>query len=284
MKGNSYSYAVTQLQDGVLHPDTHMLFMQHMCKDAPDVVTVILTQLPMKAGLREWGVDVEQAVTSEMMQLHLRKIFKAKRRKDLTPEQKTQVLELHLFLKKKTDGIIEGRAVAGGNKQRDYISKEDSSSPTVATTPVLLTSIIVAQEGRDVTIIDIPNAFIQTKMEDEKGMATIRVCGCLVNVLCKIDPGYKKFVSLNKKGEKQLILQCLNAIYGTIIASLLFYNNFVKTLECNGFELNPYDPCVGNRTINGKQQTCCFHVDDCMLTCVDFKSNEIDSVLMESRW
>ena len=71
-----------------------------------------------------------------------------------------------------------------------------------------------------------------------------------------------------------MILQCQNAIYGTIIASLLYYNKFVKTLERNGFELNPYDRCVGNRTIDGKQQTCCFHVDDCMITCTDPKSND----------
>jgi len=52
--------------------------------------------------------------------------------------------------------------VAGGNKQRDYISKEDTSSPTVTTELVLLTCIIDTQEGRDVAVINIPNAFIQT--------------------------------------------------------------------------------------------------------------------------
>jgi hypothetical protein len=52
--------------------------------------------------------------------------------------------------------------MAGGNKQRDYISKEDASLPTVATEAVLLSCIIDAKEGRDVTAINIPNAFIQT--------------------------------------------------------------------------------------------------------------------------
>jgi hypothetical protein len=49
-----------------------------------------------------------------------------------------------MFLKEKRDGKIKGRTVAGGNKQRDFISKEDASSPTVATEAVLLTSIINA--------------------------------------------------------------------------------------------------------------------------------------------
>ena len=29
-----------------------------------------------------------------------------------------------------------------------------------------------------------------------------------------------------------------------------------------GFELNPYYPCVSNKTINGKQLTLVWHVDD----------------------
>jgi hypothetical protein len=55
-----------------------------------------------------------------------------------------------MFLKQKRDGKIKGRTVAGGNKQHDYISKEDTSSPTVATEAVLLACIIDAEEGRDV--------------------------------------------------------------------------------------------------------------------------------------
>jgi hypothetical protein len=58
--------------------------------------------------------------------------------------------------------------VAGGNKQRDYISKEDASSPTVATEAVLLLCIIDAEEKREVAVIVIPNAFIQTRVEDEE--------------------------------------------------------------------------------------------------------------------
>jgi hypothetical protein len=57
--------------------------------------------------------------------------------------------------------------VAGGNKQRDYISKEDASSPTITTEAVLLLCIINAKEERDVAVIDIPNTFIQTQVEDE---------------------------------------------------------------------------------------------------------------------
>jgi hypothetical protein len=65
-----------------------------------------------------------------MKQLHLRNTFKPKHCRELSQVQSQTVLESHM---QKRDGKIKGRTVAGGNKQRDYISKEDASSPTVAT-------------------------------------------------------------------------------------------------------------------------------------------------------
>ena len=33
-------------------------------------------------------------------------------------------------------------------------------------------------------------------------------------------------------------------------------------IQEEGFVLNPYDPCVANKVINGKQMTICWHMDD----------------------
>ena len=63
-----------------------------------------------------------------------------------------------------------------------------------------------------------------------------------------------------------LIVECLNAVYGTMVAALLYYKKFVKSLTKHGFKLNPYDRCVANKTVKGKQMTVCFHVDDCKLS------------------
>jgi hypothetical protein len=77
----------------------------------------------------------------------------------LTNEERKEVLESHLFLKEKRDATVKGHMVAGGNKQRGTIEKLITSSPTAALESVLLTAIIDAREGRDITVIDIPNAF-----------------------------------------------------------------------------------------------------------------------------
>ena len=78
-----------------------------------------------------------------------------------------------MFVKQKRDQSIKGRMVAGGNKQRGHIDKTDANSPTATLESVLLTSTIDAKEGRDVDIIDIPNAFVTTRIEDENDIVTV---------------------------------------------------------------------------------------------------------------
>ena len=58
--------------------------------------------------------------------------------------------------------------VAGGNNQRGHIDKTDATSPTAALESVLLTSTIDAKEGRDVDIIDIPNAFVTKRSKTKR--------------------------------------------------------------------------------------------------------------------
>jgi hypothetical protein len=132
---------------------------------------------------------------------------------------------------------------------------------------VLLSCIIDAEDHRDLVVVDIPNACVQTRVENEKYMAFIKIGGILVDILVEIAPeAYKTYVSQDKKGNKQLLVQCQNALYGTMVASLLYYRKFVKSLTDIDFIINPYDPCVANNIIEGEQMTICFHVDDCKLS------------------
>jgi hypothetical protein len=205
MMVSKYLYAVTQLESqGVLNPDAHMFTQDDFYQAEPDVVAAIMAQLSLNAVLKEWCKKGFKAAHSEMEQLHLRKTFKPKHWRELSKAQLQTVLESRMFLKLKRDGKIKGRTVAGGNKQRDYISKEDASSPTVATESVLLFCIIDTEEHRDVAAVDIPNAFVQTRVENEKDMAFIKIRGILVESLVEIAPeAYNPYVPQNKKGNKQ---------------------------------------------------------------------------------
>ena len=59
-----------------------------------------------------------------------------------------------------------------------------------------------------------------------------------------------------------LYVRALNTIYGILKAALFFYQKFVGYLMTIGFNMNPYDPCAANKTINGKQLTLVWHADD----------------------
>ena len=87
----------------------------------------------------------------------------------------------------------------------------------------MLTCVVDAEEDRDVATIDIPNSFIQTRVDNEEDMVTIRVRGILVDVLLGIAPEvYGPYVITGKKGNQPLIQTCMNVIYGTMVASLLY--------------------------------------------------------------
>jgi hypothetical protein len=52
-----------------------------------DVVAAIMTQLSLKACLKEWGEEAFMAAQSEMQQLHFRNMFKPKHWRELSQVQ-----------------------------------------------------------------------------------------------------------------------------------------------------------------------------------------------------
>ena len=94
------------------------------------VTYVCMTQFSMKSGIKNLGQDSNDAIMNELKQLHMCNTFSPVDPSHLTKEQKEQVLESHLFLKLKRDDTIKGRLVAGGDKQRAYMDKEQLGSPT----------------------------------------------------------------------------------------------------------------------------------------------------------
>jgi hypothetical protein len=89
----------------------------------------------------------------------------------------------------------------------------------------------------------------------------------LVDILVSIAPDvYSPYMSTNKAGQKVLLVQCLDAVYGTMVAALLYYKKFAKSLTKQGYKTNPYDGCMANKVVKGKQVTICFHIDDCKIS------------------
>jgi hypothetical protein len=93
------------------------------------------------------------------------------------------------------------------------MSKQETSSPTVATEALILTCVIDAIEGRDVATCDMPGSFMQSDM---KGKVVMKLEGVMAEVIIKIDPKqYKKFVA-TENGKDVIYVILTKAIYGTL--------------------------------------------------------------------
>ena len=152
--------------------------------------------------------------------------------------------------------------VADGSKQRSYegYEKSDGSSPTARTDSVIMTGVIDAHERRHVAIIDVENAFLQSE-NDQRIIMAIR--GKTAELLVCLNPSlYRPYIWYSKNGVPMLYVKINKALYGMLRAALLFYRKLRADLEDMGFEVNPYDPCVANRQVNGSQCTVVWHVDD----------------------
>ena len=181
-------------------------------------------------------------------------------RKDLSPEQKKEALGYLMFLKKKQCGTIKSRGCADGHKQRAYITKEQSTSPTISTEAVFLRAVVDAWENRKVAVLDVPSAFMQVDMDK---LVHVCFCGEMVDKLLEIDHKiYSSYVT-EEQGEKVMYVELLKALYGTLQAAQLFWEKLqAKLVKDWGFVPNRYDSCMVNKKVGGKQLTVAWHMDD----------------------
>jgi hypothetical protein len=122
---------------------------------------------------------------------------------------------------------------------------------------------IFAHERQDVATCDIPGTFLHANNPDYVLMS---LNGILAELMVKIAPKlYPKYATTNAKGKSILYVQLEKAVYGMMKSALLFYRKLIADLISIDFKINPYDPCVANKIINGKQLTVCWHVDDLFL-------------------
>jgi hypothetical protein len=225
-----------------------------------------MTQYTLKRGLNEFGKDGFVALGKEMEQLHTRKVAKPVDGSHLTRDQKRASLRYLMFLTKKRCGRIKARGCADGRKQRETTSKAEAAAPTVAIESVMLSATIDAVEERDVATVDIPGAFMQADIDE---VVHVKFEGEIAEMLVRMDPKmYRKYIK-DEHGKTVMYVELLKALYGTMRAALLFWKLLSGKLVSWGFEINPYDWCVANKMVNGKQCNILWHVDDLKISHID---------------
>ena len=199
--------------------------------------------------------------------MHWRDSFKPVHHKDLSAKQLKQILESRMIVVQKKDGTVKAREVLV------VTSNESSCRKKMRVHPLLLLNQCCCRVQTMLESKDRQPCSIQTRVKRDKDKAIIRIRGLVVDMLVEIAPEvYSEYVTKDKRGNTELLVICLNALYGTMVAALLFYQKFCNSLLSKGFVKNPYyDRCVWNKDINGKQLTIVFHVDDCKLSHVNSK-------------
>ena len=95
-------------------------------------------------------------------------------------------MESLIFLVEKKCGKIKACHCANGSKQRQWMRPEEAASPTVMTESVLITATVEAKEQRDIATFDIPNAFIQTEVDEidaDGDRIIMKIRGAMVDML-----------------------------------------------------------------------------------------------------
>lgn len=136
-----------------------------------------------------------------------------------------------------------------------YVSNQEPSLPTSYPASIFCTLRIDAEEGRDISIIDILNAFVQTALaiSDRPVFILMETRGKLSDILVNITPNVYGPSLTKEKGNMLLYIKLLKALYGLMEAGLMFYQKLRKDPKDQGFKVNPYDQCVGKKVINGAQ-------------------------------
>ena len=235
--------------------------------DETTVFGMIMQQVSLRQGIKLWGDQAKSSAMKEMKQMHDMSAFIPRHAKTLTSEEKRKALRTLIFLKEKRDKRIKSRTCIDGSPQRDYIPKEDASSPTAARDAIFIQSAIDAMEGRDVAYADMPGAFLHTKTDEH---VIVLLTGELCELMVAVDPKiYRRYVTTGRSGRPMLYVQLYKSVYGLLRSALLFYRKFKKELMDYGFEMNPYDPCTANMDTPGGQMTVQWHVDDVKASCRD---------------
>ncbi len=287
---NNKSYSDGQYKEGTIHitvdlghdtnhpspidpnPLMHVLGISMLHYIDPDAQAVAFAQsYSFKAGLKKIGDVGETAAMTELAQLHTYETYHPVHANSLSPDERRQALSSLMNMVEKRDGRMRARACVNGSKEQRQpgYKKEDGASPTVATDSIMITATIDAHKQRDVATIDIPGAFLNAYNNKETFML---LKGCLAKLMVQVDPNLdQKYVIYDKNNQALLYVKLSKAIYGLLKSALLFYKKIVANLQNYEapFVINPYNPCVVNATINGKQMAITWHVNDLKVSHVD---------------
>ena len=238
-------------------------------EDLKDGCYLFASHTQARKALEQYGDAAMASLIEEVDGMLQRKVWTGVLWSSLSKTQRKRILRSSAFMKEKFDLRgnflkIKARIVADGRgEDRSLYTESEVTSPTVSMSSLFTVASIAAAEGRSVMTMDVQQAYLNADMNKD---VYIKLDTTIASVLVSRDPTFKQF--MDDRG--QIIVKLNKAQYGCIESAKLWYNTLSEKLISLGFEKNPFDDCVFNRTdTSGVQCTVCVYVDDLLATCID---------------
>lgn len=238
--------------------------------------------ISLKKAIKSMGSIAIQPAVDEILNVLKYKAFHPVDARKLTANQLKNVIRSSLFLKPKyfPNGDFEklkGRFVGGGNLQdRSLYSKNDTSSPTVELTTIMMITALSAREGRTISTIDIKSAYLNAEIKSKEIL--MHIDPAISTLVCVAKPEWKSF----QRQDGSLIVHLDKALYGCVESAKLWYDNISAALQKNGLTKSRIDPCLFYKNNNGKSIIACVYVDDILVASTDDQQvKELTNALRE---
>jgi hypothetical protein len=170
-------------------------------------VGVMFTQMTVTTGMKLFGKRAVAAMFKEYNQLNDMMVFGRIDPDELTAQHKRDALHAVNLINEKRCGRVKGRTCADGSKQKAYIPREEATPPTVSMEALTASLVIDAHEKRAVAIFDVPGAYLNADMPDNK-FVILKLEGKFVDIMCDVNPEYLRDIRL-ENGKIVLYLRIL---------------------------------------------------------------------------
>ena len=182
----------------------------------------------------------QESSLKELKQQLDKDIFRPTLQSSLTHDQKSKIIRSHTFFKEKylVSGELDklkARLVAGGHMV-DHDDLGDIYSPTGKHESLMLLFGLASQLGWSLTVMDIPGAYLNTRLPVSEQVPMI-IGKEETETLLLLRPDWKPFV--RKDGSMLVIV--VGGLYGLPQASKLWYEHLKSTLESLGYRPTEMD-------------------------------------------
>ena len=125
-------------------------------------------QMSFNKGQKLFGERAVAAMIKEYKQMDDKSVLGGFDPHTLTMDQKKKALKAVNLIKQKCDGKVKGRMCANGAPHRPFVPREEARSKTMTLEALLCSMMIDAYEQSAVATLDIPGAYLQANLPDDK--------------------------------------------------------------------------------------------------------------------